>query len=151
MFDDVLTSFQNGDPLVFVFNFPTGFWHLARINKIDKPRWVALSEIIYVLTRPKTQDWQMDYGTIIDPHLTSVRCVKEWTETFLQISRRDLLNGILKIQELQIASFQKQIALLKSQYTDETMRPSASQIYTFSKKINKIKRASGLLRSALDD
>jgi hypothetical protein len=137
MVADVISSSQNGDPLVFVFNFPAGFWHLAQISQIDKPRWVALSEVLFVLTRPHPQDGRIDYGSIISPRLASVRCVKDWTETFLNTSRCDLLNAIIRIQDLQLADYIKQIALLESQYCDETTRSIASKIYLLQGKIKK--------------
>ena len=150
MYNDVLDLFRNGETMSIVFDCPVpGFWHLAHILEINSHRWVAKSEVIFVLTKPTSKNMEVDCGTIIIPRLDSIRCIKSWAETYLERSYQEVLGNILKIQELQLKNYKYQMGLLEHSYRTDAARPFAHQIYELQGKIRKVHRATELLRSVI--
>jgi hypothetical protein len=151
MYEDIVSSFQNGNSLFFVFDYPQRFWELAQVTKINQSKWVAISEVVYVLVEPSKMTKPIECGAVITPHLDSMRCANEWTETFLKESWNDTLKKILRIQELRLMNYRYEIGLLEHKYNNETMRPFAHQIYELQGKINKLSRSTYLLQSAMSN
>jgi hypothetical protein len=136
MYEEIVSSFLDGQALVIAFNCPVaGFWPLAHILEIDSHRCLAKSEIIFVLAHPSVVEKEMDCGLIISPHLSSVERIKFWSETYLKKSYGDVINNIIKIQELRLDNYQFQKRLLERNYNKNTMKLFASQIYRLQEKI----------------
>ena len=151
MYDQVRSSFQNGDAVAVVFNCPDGFWHLSQILEINSWQWAAKSEVIYVLSKPLvTPPVEIEIGTIVIPHLDCVREFKNWSETYLHKSWLEVLNNVIRINELQLKGYQYQLGLLEYSYRNEkTSKPFATQIYNLQGKIKKTNRAVNFLRSVI--
>ena len=149
MKEDTTSFFQRRDSLIIVFNYPVGFWHLAQVLAYDPHKWVAKSEVIFVLSKPVTSNDDIDCGAIINPHIDSVQDIKNWAGTYLERPWREVVSNIIRIQELQLKSYQFEMRLLEYKYNCETMRPIAPLIYKLEEKISKVKRSTTLLNSVM--
>lgn len=151
MGNDVVSFFHQGDTLVLVFNYPTGFFHLDQMLDIDPSQWVAKSEVLFVLSKPITIEKEIDCGEIINPHLDDIEGMKYWAENYLNRSWQDVIRNIMQIQDLQIKNYQYEMQLLKYKhiYNSDTVKPFALQVYRLEDKINRIKRAATLLHNAI--
>ena len=153
MYEQVRSSFQKGDAIAVVCNCPVGFWHLSKILEINGLQRCAKSEVIFVLSKPPVAPAiEIDVGTIVVPHLDYVREFKNWTETYLRKSWQEVLNNVIRINELQLKAYQYQLGLLEYSYRNEkASRPFATQIYNLQGKIKKTDRAVNLLRTAMPE
>jgi hypothetical protein len=155
MINDAVSSFHDGDSLVsslaFVFNFPTGFNHLAHILDIDSIQWKVKSEVIFVLSKPISPVIEIDCGEIITPRIDSVEGVKYWTEIHLKKPWQEVISNIMQIQALQLKNYLNEMNLIKSAYSQNSnmMKPVVRQVYILEDKISKIKRASTLLHNVV--
>jgi hypothetical protein len=158
MNNDLVTSFHNKESLVnslvFVFNYPCGFNHLAQMKEIDASRWMVKSEVVFVVSKPIiTQNKEIDCGVIIKPHADNVECMKYWAEVHLHKTWQDVVGDIVQIQTLQLKRYQSEIQLIKDKYTCDggTAILFAHQVYVLVDKINRIKRATSLLNNVIMD
>jgi len=158
MDNELITSFHNQkslvDSLVFVFNYPFGFNHLAQMKSINTSLWMVKSEVVFVLSKPIiVRDKEIDCGEIISPHADNVECVKYWSEVHLQKPWQEVVSNIVQIQTLQLKHYQCEIQLLKDKQAcnKDTVALFARQVYILADKIYRIKRATTLLNNAIID
>jgi hypothetical protein len=148
---DGVSSFLNGDSLIIVFNCPlTGFCHLARVLEVDSSHGLAKSEIVFVLSKPALTEREIDCGGIITPQLDCIEHIKSWSETYLMRPYREVIDNIIRIQELRLDNYQFQKSILENNYNRNTMRPFANKIYHLQEKINKINWSIKVLRPAIN-
>jgi len=158
MDNELITSFHNQkslvDSLVFVFNYPFGFNHLAQMKAINTSLWMVKSEVVFVLSKPNIiPNKEIECGEIISPHVDNVECMKYWAEVHLQKTWQEVVSKIVQIQTLQLKHYQSEIQLLKDKQTcnKDTVILFAHQVYILVDKIYRIKRATTLLNNAIID
>ena len=158
MNNKLITSFQNKESLVnslvFVFNYPVGFNHLAQMKDIDTSLWKVKSEVVFVLSKPIIiQNKEIECGEIISPNVDNVECAKYWAEVHLQKAWQEVVSNIVQIQTLQLKHYQSEIQMLKDKHTcnSDTVLQFARQVYILVDKITRIKRATTLLNNVMID